>query len=98
MIRSRRGSELESTWRMAAPIARVDGADLLVHRLGDRAVGGVALAAGAQLADVHRLAGVHVEDVADPVAEAEGVGRGLGACPAASRRSNSVREISSARR
>ena len=78
MIRSRRGSELESTWRIAARDRRVHGGDPLVHRLGDRAVGRVALAAGAQLADVHRLARVHVEDVADPVAEAERVGRGLG--------------------
>src|SRR5581483_1980003 len=56
----------------------VDGGDALVHRLGDGAVGGMSLAAGAKLADVHCLAGVQVEDVADPVAEAEGVRRRLG--------------------
>src|SRR5687767_6659766 len=37
----------------------------------------MALAAGAQLAEVHRLTGVEVEDVADAIAEAQGVGRGL---------------------
>ena len=65
---------------------RVDGGDLLVHGLGDGAVGRVALAAGAQLAEVHRLARVHVEHVADPVAEAEGVrGGGLARRPRAVR-------------
>ena len=57
---------------------RVDRRDPLVHRLGDGAVGGVALAARAQLDQVHRLAGVEVEHVADPVGEAERVGRLLG--------------------
>ena len=38
----------------------------------------MALAAGAQLAQVHRLARVEVEHVADPVAEAERVRRRLG--------------------
>ena len=49
-----------------------------VHRLGDGAVARVALAGGAQLGEVHRLAGVEVEHVADAVAEAERVRRGLG--------------------
>ena len=48
-----------------------------MHRLGDGAVGGVALAAGAQLDQVHRLARVEVEDVADPEGEAERVRREL---------------------
>src|SRR5687767_1953044 len=48
--------------------------DLGVHLLRDGAVAGVALAAGAQLDQVHRLARVEVEHVADAVAEAEGVG------------------------
>ena len=51
----------------------MDGGDPFVHRLGDGAVGGVALAAGAQLDQVHRLAGVEVEDVADAEGEAERV-------------------------
>src|SRR6201992_3370589 len=51
----------------------MDGGDLFVHRLRDRAVGRVALAAGAQLDQVHRLARVQVEDVADPEGEAERV-------------------------
>src|SRR3954447_27011756 len=37
----------------------------------------MALAARAQLAEVHRLAGVQVEDVTDAIAEAERVGGGL---------------------
>ena len=57
--------------------AGVDRRDPLVHRLGDGTVGGVALAARAQLDQVHRLAGVEVERVADPVGEAERVGRVL---------------------
>ena len=76
---------------------RVDRGDPLVHRLGDGAVGRVALAAGAQLDQVHRLAGVQVEHVADPVAEAERVGRGVVQARRPSSRSNSAREISSAR-
>ena len=56
---------------------RVNVGDPLVHRLGDGAVGRVPLAARAQLDQVHRLAGVEVERVADPVGEAEGVGRGV---------------------
>src|SRR5215217_7992164 len=55
----------------------VDRGDLRVHLLCDRAVAGVALAPRAQLDRVHRLASVHVEDVADAEAEAERVGRGL---------------------
>ena len=54
--------------------AGMDGGDLLVHRLGDGAVGRMALAAGAQLDQVHRLARVQVEDVADAEGEAERVG------------------------
>src|ERR1700743_3062971 len=57
--------------------AGVDGGDSFVHRLGDGAVGGVALAAGAQLDQVHRLARVQVEDVADTEGEAEGIWRQL---------------------
>src|SRR4051812_16716648 len=52
---------------------RVDGRDLPVHLVGDRAVRRVALASGAQLDEVHRLAGVEIEHEADPVAEAERV-------------------------
>ena len=43
--------------------------------MGDRAVARVALAAGAQLDELHRLARVEVEHVADAVAEAQRVGR-----------------------
>src|ERR671910_1469859 len=53
------------------------GGDLLVHRVGHRTVGGMTLPAGAQLADVHRLPGVEIEGVADPVPEAERVRRGV---------------------
>ena len=64
--------------RGASPRRRRDaGGDLGVHGVRDRAVAGVALAAGAQLDQVHRLAGVEVEHVADPVAEAERVGAAL---------------------
>src|SRR5215216_4564689 len=49
--------------------------DQRVHPLRDGAVRGVTLAAGAQLDQVHRLAGVEVEHVADPVAQAERVRR-----------------------
>ncbi len=51
----------------------------------------MALAAGAQLDQVHRLARVEVEHVADPVAEAERVRRLLGE-PGAASRSYSPRE------
>ena len=74
-IRSRRGSRGGVDVGHRRGDRGVDRGDPLVHRLGDGAVGGVALAAGAQLAEVHRLAGVQVEHVADPVAEAERVGR-----------------------
>src|ERR687895_2541986 len=47
--------------------------DLGVQRVGHGAVGGMALAPRAQLDHVHRLTRVHVEHVADPVAEAERV-------------------------
>src|SRR6185503_8491092 len=57
--------------------AWVDRGDLRVQLVGHRAVGGVALAARAQFDQVHRLARVHVEDVADPVAQAERVRREL---------------------
>ena len=49
-IRSSRGSVEESTWRHRRGDRGVHGGDPLVHRLGDGAVGGVALAARAQLA------------------------------------------------
>src|SRR4051812_29196552 len=55
----------------------VDRADSLVHRLRHGAVGGVTLAAGAKLDQVHRFAGVEVEHVADAVAEAERIGGGV---------------------
>jgi len=46
-----------------------------MHLVGDRAVAGVALAAGAQLDQLHRLARVEVEHVADAVAERQRVER-----------------------
>ena len=55
----------------------MDRGDLRAHLVRDRAVARVALAAGAQLDRVHRLARVHVEDVADAEAEAERVRRGV---------------------
>ena len=58
---------------------RVALGDREMHGLGDRAVARVALAGGAELRQVHRLAGVEVQHVADAVAEAERVGRRLGA-------------------
>ena len=45
-----------------------------MHLVGYRAVAGMALAPGAQLDQLHRLAGVQVEDEADPVTQAERVG------------------------
>ena len=54
---------------------RVVLGDQGVHPVRDRAVGRMALAAGAELDQVHRLACVEVEHVADPVAEAERVRR-----------------------
>src|SRR3954452_5178635 len=56
---------------------RVDRRDLRVHLVRDGAIARVALAPRAQLDRVHRLAGVHVEDVADTEAEADRVGRGV---------------------
>src|SRR6185295_788708 len=56
----------------------VDSRDALVHGLGDSAVGRVSLAARAKLDHVHGLPRVEIEDIADPVAEAESVGRRLG--------------------
>ncbi len=53
----------------------VDLADQAVHLVRDGAVGRVALAPGAQLDELHRLARVQVEDVADAVAEAQRVRR-----------------------
>src|SRR3954454_5776243 len=55
----------------------VDRRDLRVHLVRDGAIARVALAPRAQLDRVHRLAGVHVEDVADTEAEAERVGGGV---------------------
>ena len=54
---------------------RVDRGDLGVHLVRDGAVARVALAARAELDQLHRLAGVEVEDEADPVAEAQRVRR-----------------------
>ena len=71
--------------------------DQRVHLVGDGAVGRVALAAGAQLDEVHRLARVEVEHVADPVAEAERVWR-RGGEPGAASRWYSAAERSSAAR
>ena len=77
-MRSRRGSEEWSTYLHRRGHGRVALGDRGVHRLRDRAVARVALAGGAQLGEVHRLARVEVQDVADAVAEAERVRRGLG--------------------
>src|SRR3954447_2307399 len=52
--------------------------DLGVQGVRHRAVGGVALTPRAELHQVHGLAGVHVEDVADAVPEGERVGGDLG--------------------
>ena len=54
----------------------VDLGDLGVHLPGDRAVARVPLAPRSELDELHRLAGVEVEHVADAVAEAQRVGRG----------------------
>ena len=56
----------------------VDVRDRVVHGLGDGAVAGVALAGAAQLGEVHRLARVEVQHVADAVAEAQRVRGGVG--------------------
>src|SRR4029078_6536047 len=55
--------------------ARVPLADQAVHLVRDGAVGRVALAPGPQLDELHGLAGVEVEDVADAEPEAQRVGR-----------------------
>jgi hypothetical protein len=47
----------------------VDGGDQAVHLVRDRPVGGVILAAWAQLDELHRLARVEVEHVAVPDVE-----------------------------
>src|SRR5215210_3855243 len=58
--------------------ARVHARDLGVELTRDRAVARMALAPGAQLDQMHRLAGVQVEHVADAVGEAQRVRRELG--------------------
>ena len=56
------------------PVAGLLG-DEPVHVLDDLAVLGMALRPAAQLDEVHRLAGVHLHDVADAEGEADGVAR-----------------------
>ena len=46
----------------------------VVHLLADVAVLGMALGRGTQLQHVHRLAGVHLDAVAHPVRQRDGVG------------------------
>ena len=80
---SRRGSAPAAARRSVDVVHRgsdrgVERGDLAVQLVGDRAVGGMALAPRAQLDQVHRLARVEVEHVADAVAEAERVRRGGG--------------------
>src|SRR4051812_25923376 len=53
----------------------VDVGDQPVHLVGDRAIRRMPLAPGAQLDELHRLARVEVEHVAQAVAEAQGVRR-----------------------
>ncbi len=53
----------------------MDRCDRIPHLQRDGAVGRMALAAGAQLDQVERLAGVELEHIADPVGEAERVRR-----------------------
>ena len=48
--------------------------DEVVHLLADLPVGGMALRGGAQLDHVHRLTGVHLHQVPDPVGQRDGVG------------------------
>ena len=55
----------------------VDVRDRVVHGLGDGAVARVALAGAPQFREVHRLACVHVQHVADAVPEAQRVGGGV---------------------
>ncbi len=76
---------------------RVDGGDLGVHLVRDRAVAGMTLASGPQLDQLHRLAGVEIQDVADPVAEAQRV-RGGGLEAGVHQALVLARESSSARR
>src|SRR5688500_7322253 len=64
----------------------VHARDLGVERVGHRAVGRMALAARAQLDQVHRLARVHVEHVAEAVAQRERVVRELRAAGAGAAR------------
>ena len=69
---------------------RVHRGDPVEHLERDGAVARVALAARAQLDQVHRLAGVEVEHVADPVGERHRVGR-LSTRPSPRSRSCSAR-------
>src|ERR1700733_380268 len=57
------------------PYGRMDRADLGVHLVGHGPIARMAFASRAQLDQLHRLAGVEVEDEADPVAQAERVRR-----------------------
>ena len=56
----------------------MDGGDRIPHLQGDGAVGRMALAAGAELDQVQRLARVELEDVPDAIGEAERIGRLVG--------------------
>ena len=76
-MRSRRGSAVVVHVAHRRGDGGVDPGDVLVHGVRDRTVARVALAAGAQLDELHRLARVEVEHEADAVAEAERVGRGV---------------------
>ena len=65
-----------------------------MHLVGDGAVARMPLAAGAQLDQLHRLAGVEVEDEADPVAEAQRVRRGVWRPrPSAAARTRRLRDL-----
>jgi len=56
----------------------MDGRDRVPHLQRDGPVGRMALAAGAQLDQVERLASVELKHVADAIGEAERIGRLLG--------------------
>ena len=75
--RRSRSWDPKSTCDMASankPVAGLVG-DEAVHLVGHPAVARMTLRTGAELDEVHRLAGVHLHGVPDPVGQGDGVGR-----------------------
>ena len=75
---SSRGSVESSTKVIAAATLGMDGGDRVPHLQRDGPVGRMALAAGAELDQVQRLARVELEHVPDAIGEAERIRRLVG--------------------